>query len=108
MTYKDLIFNQYLGHPLSTMSFRLEFERSWHSPWTPVTPSWPWLQYLLFGIGYFGSREHLNGFKHEVVRQAVWESLETFAAIVNAACEEDLDGEVTYLIIIVVFLSWIV
>jgi len=29
-----------------------------------------------------------------VVRQAVWESLATFAAIVNAACEDDLDGEV--------------
>ena len=42
----------------------------------------------------------LTGFKYEVVRQAVWESLATFAAIVNAACEDDLEGEVTYLIII--------
>ena len=25
----------------------------------------------------------------------MWESLETFAAIVNAACESDLNGEVT-------------
>lgn len=35
-----------------------------------------------------------------VVRQAVWESLETFAAIVNAACETDLDGEVVDLTMI--------
>ena len=40
-----------------------------------------------------------------MVRQAVWESLETFSAIVNAACEDDLGGEVIYLIIIISSLS---
>ena len=32
---------------------------------------------------------------YQVVRQAVWESLETFTAIINAACHSDLGGEVT-------------
>ena len=34
---------------------------------------------------------------YQVVRRAVWESLETFTANINAACQSDLDGEVTYL-----------
>ena len=75
---------------MTMMQTRSGLERSLRCPWTQVTPWSPWWGRLRIEI--VGPLVNISA--NQVLRQAVSDSLDTFASVVNTACESDLDGEV--------------